>query len=380
MGAVDLSYSITLQHLRCSRESLVAAKGRAMHGSTHTTADGPSRGDDMWRKMAISILGLLCLFVCGCSIGAPERLRGTWQRFTQADGLGNSWVDGVAVDGKGNTWFATMQGVSVLSPRGDWTYYRAEDGLGADWARDIVADKRGRIWVATGGGGVSRFDGTGWQTFNSANSNLHDDYVARLAVDSQDNVWVLSSEGVSVIHDDGSTSYVGAPFSQSAGGTLTIDPNGHIWVASRDYGALSEYDPGKRRWSAVGKLTERVALPAKEVILVLVWDIAADRQEGHLWMAASSIVEVEGETWRVHLSEYSPWSIFVDPEGYRWFGLQDGGLLLLSPDSQQWWYCRGGLNCPEISDWRGIFRITRDSQGNYWFMDGYGVVRFTPDK
>lgn len=333
------------------------------------------------------VLCFLSLWTCSCRFCASEKLQGTWRRFTVADGLIGDDIRAVATDNHGNVWFATGRGVSVLTAEGEWTHYQASDGLGADKATAIIIDRRGRVWVAAIGGGVSRFDGVTWRTFSSSNSGLPDDSIEELALDAQDNVWVLSSKsGLSVIRGDDSVTYVGNPFPQGIGTFpyfLTIDSGGYIWVATFLDTLLAAYDPVNQQWQSIERVTEHVDLPTRPANPPNIWGIAADLQPGHLWIASNRIVEVSDEGWRIHLPQYHPSAVFVDPDGYKWFGVsgpEGVGLLLLSPDSQQWWFCRGEV-FGNIPYYLGMVReIMRDSQGNYWFTTFFDAVQFIPNK
>ena len=342
----------------------------------------------MNRKLLAFVLCLLSLWAYGCQKVCvpekPEKLRGSWRRFTVSDGLLDNDVEAIAGDDRGNVWFATRRGVSVLTNEGEWVYYRAADGLGADEATDIVVDRQGRIWVATIGGGISRFDGATWYTFSSTNSRLPDERIKRLAIDAQGNVWALSlRSGLSVIHNDDTVAYIGLPFPQDPSDlpfSLEIDSRGWVWVATLS-SFLAAYDPARQRWQLVERIADHVDLKPG---FQHTWGIAADRRSGHLWIASGKVIEISNEEWRVYFEQFYPGGVFIDADGYKWFwgGHPRGySLLLLSPDNRQGWFCRweepfGGI--PYHLAWFG--RVGRDAQGNYWFPTSFGAVRFTPSK
>lgn len=337
------------------------------------------------RKMVPAlVLCLLALFVCSCSVGMPAKLHGTWRKFTTADGLLSNQVRKIAVDDSGNTWFATEQGVAVLSPTGKWKHYRVADGLAAQDAWDVAVDQRGRVWVATLGGGLSRFDGVAWKNFTSSNSNLPDDRTRRLAVDARGNIWVASRGGLSVVYADDTVVYIGRPLPEElVFSGMAIDPQGHVWVVSWDKPILAEYDPGSQQWH-VEQISDHVSVSLKHALQVDTWGVAVDRKPGHLWVATNNIVEVRGETWSVYLpgDQYMSTAVFVDSEGYKWFGVwafgSGPGVLLISPDNREWWYYRSGDPLRAIPVFDTIWSITCSPQGTYWFATDSGAIEFVP--
>ena len=65
--------------------------------------------------------------------------------------------------------------------------YTISDGLAGMQVEDVYQDRRGLLWIATANGGVSRFDGSRFETFGLANglpragvSGVH--YPARAAI------------------------------------------------------------------------------------------------------------------------------------------------------------------------------------------------------
>jgi hypothetical protein len=71
---------------------------------------------------------------------------------------------------------------------------------------DIVIDSQGNIWAGVyvdylvTEGGISAYNGTDWVQFEESDG-LIGPVVRQLAVDSQDNIWVATSTGISKISD-----------------------------------------------------------------------------------------------------------------------------------------------------------------------------------
>src|SRR5439155_17624605 len=101
-------------------------------------------------------------------------------------------------DHLGNIWIATGAGGGSLGSfsRFDgarWVTYGA-----AGYAYSIIEDLSGNIWVGTLGDGVGRFDGTGIQTYRTADG-LADNWVTSALADRSGNGRPLAS-GVYFYH------------------------------------------------------------------------------------------------------------------------------------------------------------------------------------
>ncbi|MBL8115386.1 MAG: hypothetical protein JNK60_21065, partial [Acidobacteria bacterium] len=72
--------------------------------------------------------------------------------------------------------------------------YRPADGLPQAQVTAIAQDPSGFLWVGTQAGGVARYDGRRWETFD-AESGLSGSSVYGLAVDSKGLVYAASNGG-----------------------------------------------------------------------------------------------------------------------------------------------------------------------------------------
>ncbi len=145
--------------------------------------------------------------------------------FTVDDGLVDKWVYAIAVDGDGSLWLGTEGGVNRFDGT-HWTSYTHRDGLGADpshlsarqpveppsphhtsydkavaqanpnYVLAIAIDRNGHKWFGTWGAGLSRFDGTRWTTYTTA-EGLGGNYVHALGIDREGLLWAGTDGGAS---------------------------------------------------------------------------------------------------------------------------------------------------------------------------------------
>jgi signal transduction histidine kinase/ligand-binding sensor domain-containing protein len=73
--------------------------------------------------------------------------------------------------------------------------YSLEEGLPQSEVTDILQDIRGSIWIATHGGGVARFNGKTFTSFNEQ-SGIINNRVKKLYEDSQGNLWFVTERGI----------------------------------------------------------------------------------------------------------------------------------------------------------------------------------------
>jgi ligand-binding sensor domain-containing protein len=219
-------------------------------------------------------------------IDRPE----AWELYTvenTAGGLPNDWVYGLAEGSKGEIWMATEGGLARFDD-GNWTNWNHADGLGADYetvAADIefkndpadfsdhharqkkeqgledvkiaynpnyivalVVDRSGVVWAGTWGGGLSRFDGDGWQTFTKKDG-LPANHVFTLAEDGSGNIWIGTSRGLAK-YDGRNFAAFGAMDGLFAGTvfSMSIGPDESTWVGS--FGGAAWFPRGIRSHAA----------------------------------------------------------------------------------------------------------------------------------
>ena len=151
------------------------------------------------------------VLVIGTSLGGVTISNGGFTEITEDEGLLNDKVRAIAIDDMNNRWIGTSDGISVYNDNDlfDEQHTRmfelpAPDTLNP--VEDIKIDSEGNVWAGVyvdylvTEGGVSAYNGTEWTQFD-VSDGLVGPVVRQLAIDSQDNVWVATSTGISKISD-----------------------------------------------------------------------------------------------------------------------------------------------------------------------------------
>jgi PKD repeat protein len=250
--------------------------------------------------------------------------------YTTANGLSGNHVTSIAVDGSGRKWLALLDGSLNNTVNGNAFNNLTPAGVAGKNAWDVVTNEDD-VWLASLGGGVSRYSGSTWTTYNTSNSALpHNDVYA-----------------------------------------VAVDNSGTPWVGTVNYGvaALQNGD-----WVSFS-LPVQIANPASQGALVsnqAVTDIAVD-SSGNKWFATDgsgvAMLDASNTNWTVYNTSNSGLesdfiqSIHIDAQGNLWFGTLSGGVSRFSADHTTWLtYASSNSALPEDD----ILDIATDSQGGLW--------------
>ena len=216
--------------------------------------------------------------------------------------------------------------------------YTISDGLAGMQVEAIYQDRRGLLWIATADGGVSRFDGTHFDTFGLAEGLPH----------------------LTVM-------------------TIAEDASGYMWVAIQYIGSeavIGRYDPQHQQFDLIDVGTE---LEGGEVVQHGMRDVRLD-ERGWLWVARRGVLVYDGQDWRpfsVSLPGF-PFAdtrlTYEDREGNIWVGLGGGGLVFCDPVRVQRYTEADGL--PD----REIRCLAEDREGRIWIGTAGGLACLADDR
>ena len=116
-------------------------------------------------------------------------------------GLAPCPIYAIAIDEDDNVWFSfggygiSGGGVSKFDGT-SWTHYTTADGLVSNKVFVIAIDAQGRKWFGTDKG-VNVFDGDTWTTYNRDNSGLVSNKINAIAIENSESIWFGTDAGVS---------------------------------------------------------------------------------------------------------------------------------------------------------------------------------------
>ncbi len=303
--------------------------------------------------------------------------------------------------------------------------YSVEEGLPQSTVYCIIEDSRGFIWMGTDGGGLSRFDGTKFETFTKADG-LSDNVIRSLFEDSRGNIWIGTFNGLTVYDGEKFTAFTEE---QGLSGTsvlkITEASNGIIWVGTNDRGLIAIQindsltitdfsiddglisnfifdiyeDDSKRLWLAmVGGVNILTFSQADTLAIESVEDpiIPSDiilciepGNDGTFWLGSygdglfRAIPGKENQEYEVVQSQINDiypglivWDILSRNYGEIWLATNNNGIIRLTNDKISGIFTReNGLPSNQI------LNILEDSEGNTWLASfGQGSIMFKDEK
>ena len=175
----------------------------------------------------------------GTDYGANQLVSGVngfmWLPYTTSNGLASNQVKSIDEDANGGIWVGTNQGVSYFDGN-SWVSYSSPD-LHWSGVNATAFDSNGDSWFASPLGGITHFNGTTFTPYDTSNGLLSQ-FVTALLIDDQDNKWVGTSSGMSVL-DATNTSFtqhtrmyiMPPPDTLNPVVDIAMDSHGRIWTA-----------------------------------------------------------------------------------------------------------------------------------------------------
>ncbi|HOB83883.1 MAG TPA: hypothetical protein PKX27_12475 [Bacteroidales bacterium] len=249
---------------------------------------------------------------------------GNWRTFTTKDGLPSDKAYTVRIDGD-RVLVGTHDGMAVYENE-KWKTYTTKDGLAHNGVVSVDVDElTGDVWIATLGG-LNRWSGGKFETFNQLNSGMPNDLVY--------NVFCYGA---------------------------------HIWVATG--GGAGHYDTRTRQWEIFTEMNAPMHEP---------WTYALSAGDGKVWIAAwgGGVIEYNTET--------SQFRDYVDPDGFMEIDLQpDDGVIhdittaTAYSDSILWVSTYFGMSRYDGKNWKGYFDHDSGLASNFInFIRAEGKVVF----
>ena len=276
----------------------------------------------------------------------------------------------------GSLWVATIDGKVTHWTGSSWTSLDPGQPI-ADAAISMIAvDAAGRPWIGwtgypvpPGTGSVSRYDGSGWTTFDGQDASPLGSPVWDIVQFPDGAVWVASDGGIARFDGSSWTVVAATPGADAAATSVAAAPDGAAWaggggaiVAKRFDGQSWSYGPSE----GVSSDLYRAAwvMPVKDGLYVGTSDgiyrLADDRWE---------------RAWPPVISPRNVWTLLAVSRDELWAGRHNGSY---QPGDSGLWHWQGGHWTNEPIDparpaaWTAAMAIAPD--GTVWAAGDAGVA------
>jgi len=289
-------------------------------------------------------------------------------------------VKAVYVDSQGVKWFGTNRGLCRYDNLA-WRYYTEEDHLVGNQVNAITfeqSDFGSELWVATTEGvSVLAFDLDGvWaSTSYTTESGLLDNDVVDIDIDSRNDKFFGSAQGVTWFHDGqmDSLMYVDYPSSMVDAPVRQMDMFGDTLYIAAD-GGIGRFVSGVDGVSGASRWTSETGVsPYSEDIKSVKVDAASNQ-----WFGTEAGVQKH-----VGYNAKQNWSLLSSADG-----LVNDDVISIAEDGQGglWFGTLGGVSYLSDGEWTSyttadgllndtVYDIDFDLDGSVWFATGAGACR-----
>jgi len=176
-------------------------------------------------------------------------------------------------------------GQRATSPYSDDVSIQVSDHiLNRFFVQSIAFDSKGIAWIGTFKQGLISYGAT-TKYYNSLNSPIPDSCVIRdIAIDKNDNVWLVSNAGLIKFDGEGFNIYntTNSPLAEDVVWSIAVDDDNVLWLASCRFrqGGLMKFDG--ENWTLY--TPENSKLPSN-----LVRDVIVDNKN-NVWIAMSEVI------------------------------------------------------------------------------------------
>lgn len=131
----------------------------------------------------------------------------TFTFYSTTENLLDNNVYSINVDSNNHKWLGTYSGITVFDENDNWLedhYSMMPISTGTDTLNpvvDIEFDSKGNVWAGIFvdylvEGGIAVYDGTDWTSYK-VEDGLISNVIKQIAIDSEDNIWIATSNGLS---------------------------------------------------------------------------------------------------------------------------------------------------------------------------------------
>ncbi|MFC1557551.1 two-component regulator propeller domain-containing protein [candidate division KSB1 bacterium] len=294
----------------------------------------------------------------------PQEKR--WVSFTDHN------VKSIAIEADGTIWFGTFEGGLLRFDGTYWTSYNSATGFPGDNVFAIGIDPGGHVWfccVAPSPPVAIEFDGGGWAEHSLPNTAF------AVVFEPDGTGWFATAQGVSRYFSGDWVTYTTSDgLIHNSVRTVAVDPAGNKWFGTSE--GISRYNG--THWTSY---TTADGLAHDHV------RASASGTDGSIWFGTDGggVSRFDGVSWTTYTTASTSGglvfdevcAIAVDANGNVWFGTDGAGVSVFDGASWSCFNTQDGLTNGAVQ------AIAFDEEGNAWFgtqrgISAYGVLTGIP--
>lgn len=331
--------------------------------------------------MKKSILSCVIVCLCLCAFGQQKEIETdsffndyvsrTW---TSEDGIPGNTITDILQDNDGYILFGNYGGLTRFDGVKFETFNKLYDSKYEFFsARAIMQDSNGNLWIGSNDEGITCLKNDGTVTSFTTETGLANNSVRSICEDHNGNIWVGTASGISCISADFKIA-IPKGFNMIPQenrfivSQLYCDTAGRMWIVTRSENGLYKYEDGKF------SVYEGIKSIKNPVITTMTQDANDDYWFG---VAPYYAVKVSGEKETLHnigsgvQKGTMVTCIYQDSKKNIWFGL-DNGITIYHDGTYSYYDKSKGL-----SD-ESIIKIIEDRENNIWIAtDRSGIQKLS---
>ncbi|MCA6362201.1 MAG: hypothetical protein IM638_04140 [Bacteroidetes bacterium] len=305
-----------------------------------------------------------------------------FQNYTMKNGLASNYCYDVVQDNRGRIWIATLNGLSRFNGT-FWQSYQQQSvnpkhRIPANWVVDISGDKSGNIYVNTDRG----FCMVDVARDSVVNFNQRKAGWGKICADKTNRLFVSSWTGIDQYEANGSTLTAKPALPGTSGNSITqlfCDNSNTIWACPEDNPSLISYSV------STGQLNynKQLYLRGTKVVVHSVcelddeWLILCTKTHGLVEYSRKTGMLLPLDAGVYNSQAFLCAAVYtLGRETFIVAGTLDAGLVIISLQTGQTYNCRADLNNPQSLCGNQINNITPDNNGGLWIATSQGLSYF----
>ena len=272
------------------------------------------------------------------TLGGLSQFNSTsFKNYSTNDGLLNNQINTVFKSKSGKIWLGTIGGVSIYYQK-KFSNLVFKKELSKNVVLSISEDKDGKIWMATDGGGLVVYENEKLDYISLPNGD-NQNYIRSVFCDNNDNKWVATRQGLSVIKPDGK---IIDTLSNINATQILVDEQQQVWCATFGDGLIN------LQKDTIIKYTIENGLVSNHIRAFTF------RKDGSIWLVSKGgISKFNGSkflnfTEEDGLSNNNIKCVIEDREGNLFLGADGGGLIKFTDERFVSYTKKDGLNSDVI--------------------------------